>query len=350
MRAARLRPVAALPRFAPRLCLALQIGLAVWLCGCGYVGDPLPPALYIPLPVEDLSAMQEGDRIVVRFTMPTRSTEDLPLGDETEVDLRAAVWENPEWNEGEWEHTAAVLPFTRDADSGEFRSPVNGFVGKRILLRVRVAGRRDRFSAWSAPVALRVLEAQQAPAGVEVKATAAGVELSWNAPEGDYGPATPRVEIWRRLENEEEFTLVGSAPGSPFVDESSRYDERHSYRVRIRAEGAEARALSPYSETASLVPVDVFPPAPPADLSAIAGTSSIELSWSRNIEADFASCRVYRAAGDGDFVPLGEPVTGSSFSDTTAPTGIALRYRVTALDTKGNESEPSAIAEVTLPE
>jgi hypothetical protein len=330
--------------------IILAFSLALGLAGCGYVGDPLPPALYIPLPVTDLSAAQEGDAIVVRFTMPARSTEDLPLGDEPEIDLRAAALETQQWDEPEWDRRAFPLQFQEKKENGVLLVPAEDYAGQRLFLRVRVAGKRGRYSAWSSPVALQVVRALQAPSGLKARATSDGVELSWDTDVADLGPTTPRFEIWRRLETDEEFTLLELASASPFVDARSSYDRKHSYRVRVKAEGQDVNAISEYSETVDIVPVDVFPPAPPADLSAVAGVNSVELSWSRNLEPDFSSYRVHRAIAEGEFQPLGEPLEGSSFSDTSAPAGVTIRYRVTALDTQANESVPSEVVEVVLPQ
>lgn len=327
----------------------LPLAAAVMMAACGYVGDTLPPALYIPMPVEDLSALQEGAAVVVRFTMPTRSTEDLPLNGSPEIDLRAAVWENREWDEGVWEREAQRLPVTVDDETGLARTPVNGFIGKRVLLRVRVAGPKKRYSAWSAPVALKVLGAQPAPAAVSATATAEGIAVAWDLPEPAGGGGPRVVEVWRRQGAESEFRIVGTPKASPFVDTDSIFGEPHSYRLRTRVEAEEQLALSPFTDAVNTIPVDTFPPARPEDLTAIAGVSSIELSWSRNSEADLEGYRVYRAVGEGDFLPIGELVPSSTYSDATASNGVALRYRITALDATGNESEPSAVAEAMLP-
>lgn len=47
--------------------------------GCGYIGEPLPPALHIPQPVVDLSAIERGSKIFVQFTLPSHTTENLEI-------------------------------------------------------------------------------------------------------------------------------------------------------------------------------------------------------------------------------------------------------------------------------
>lgn len=49
------------------------------MLGCGYVGDPMPPALNIPMRVIDLNAEQVGARMKLRFTIPDLTTEKLPV-------------------------------------------------------------------------------------------------------------------------------------------------------------------------------------------------------------------------------------------------------------------------------
>src|SRR3954453_19107866 len=59
-----------------------------FLAGCGYPSDPLPPALNIPQPVKDLRAVQRGSEIVITFTAPELTTEDLGIRQFETVDLR----------------------------------------------------------------------------------------------------------------------------------------------------------------------------------------------------------------------------------------------------------------------
>jgi hypothetical protein len=317
------------------------------LLSCGYVGDTLPPALYIPLPVEDLSVMQEGALVLARCTLPTRSTEDLALERIPEVDLRGAVWDNRPWDEQAWEREALRFPAEPNDGAASARIPVDGLADKRVLFRIRISGRKGRFSAWSAPVALRVQPPQLPLVDVSLAATTDGVRLSWTTVEA--APSGKVVEVWRRQGAEADFRLVGEASDSPYIDQDARFGEPHSYRLRTRFDGDDRLALSPFSQAVNLIPVDTFPPAVPVDLAAIAGSSSVELSWTRNAEPDFAGYRVFRSVEDGDFLPVGGLVTGSTFSDSSAPAGRRLRFRIVAVDMLDNASAPCEPVEVTLP-
>jgi len=51
-------------------------------------GEPLPPARHVPQRVADLSAFQQGARIVVQFTLPSHTTENLDITKPMRVELR----------------------------------------------------------------------------------------------------------------------------------------------------------------------------------------------------------------------------------------------------------------------
>ena len=49
------------------------------IAGCASPGPPRPPTLGIPKLVSDLTATRTGDTVVLRFTVPARTTDGLPL-------------------------------------------------------------------------------------------------------------------------------------------------------------------------------------------------------------------------------------------------------------------------------
>ena len=69
----------------------------------------------------------------------------------------------------------------------------------------------------------------------------------------------------------------------------------------------------------------------------------VSLIWDANREADLAGYIVLRAeVPDGTFAPLTpDPITDSTFNDTTARPGVRYAYVVVAVDTAKNRSAPS---------
>jgi endo-1,4-beta-xylanase len=93
---------------------------------------------------------------------------------------------------------------------------------------------------------------------------------------------------------------------------------------------------------------DTTPPAVPTGLTATAvSSSSINLDWADNTDSDLAGYKVYRSTtsnftpGSANFV---KQVTTSAYTDTGLTADTTYYYKVTAVDTSGNESQPSAQA------
>jgi hypothetical protein len=119
---------------------------------------------------------------------------------------------------------------------------------------------------------------------------------------------------------------------------------------------------STISPPITLLVRDTFPPAAPAGLAAVPGgaspaPNSIDLSWDPNTEPDLAGYIVYRQQISSTGVQAGQftrlnptAVIGPSFRDQTAAVGQRYAYRVTAVDTAGNESAPSADVQEILRE
>lgn len=97
---------------------------------------------------------------------------------------------------------------------------------------------------------------------------------------------------------------------------------------------------------------DTTPPAAPSNLTATAvSDSQIDLDWDDNSESDLDSYNVYRDTTSG-FTPdsstlVASGVTSSAYSDTDLSAETTYYYKVTAVDTSGNESDPSNEASAT---
>ena len=106
------------------------------------------------------------------------------------------------------------------------------------------------------------------------------------------------------------------------------------------------------SSPACVTPVDTFPPTPPKSLAHIAASNGVSLLWEANTESDLGGYVVLRGEAPGDKLsPLTkEPITDTSFLDTTARRGRTYVYEVIAVDrsTPPNRSAPSNRVEETI--
>ena len=305
---------------------------ALWLGGCGYVGEPLPPALNIPQAVPDLRTVQRGGRVVAEFTIPDRTTEQLPIKALGAVEL----------------HVGDVIVALAATGPGPARAevPVTAYVGQELAIRVRVAAPNGRWSDFSNTMTLPIVAPLAAPSKPSVMVLADGVRLRWRLE-----PERPEAafRIWRQTEGEQQPVMVARVTTREWLDTAGVYGKRYLYRVQATASAGSVEAEGELSPPESVVPEDRFAPATPVRLQVIAGIGSVELIWEPNAEIDLAGYRVYRASGAGGFERVSERVEAPSFSDRTITAGLSYRYQVSAVDQRGNESERTAPVGARVP-
>ena len=329
--------------------VALPLAVA-WLASalsCGYVGDPLPPALNIPGRITDLRAFQRGDKLVVRFTIPELTTEGLAVARKLRsVELRAGSWGREPFNADVWTTRARLLEATAPrTGANEFEFPA-AWTGEEIFLRARALNNKGRAGDWSEFARLRVVPPLQVPEALSAEAVPEGVRLSWRLPAPPSGLA---FRILRRAGDETTASAIATTTGSTWVDSSTVHGTRYEYSVVAILNGAGIDAESEISAAVAVVPEDRFPPSVPSDLTALAGPESIELTWERNSEADLAGYRVYRSDGDQPLSKIADLTAIAGFSDRAVEHGKRYRYAVSSVDRTGNESAPSPPVEIMLP-
>lgn len=326
----------------------LAISAAV-LAGCGYVGDPMPPALLIPMPPQQLSAQQQGGRLLISFQYSNVTTDGLAFPEWSEAEVRVGPMGSGEFQTDAWASGARRVPVTSLAVAVPVRleAPIAEFAGQEIVCAVRAAGPKGRWSAWSNLVTLRVIKPLPKPERSVAEASAEGVRLTWQVSEPEAGTV---YRISRQAPGQEELQTLVDTPASPYTDKSAEYGKEYRYQIRTVLKQGDREVESDASDIVTITPIDTFAPATPVGLSSILGVNSIELSWDRNTEADFRGYLIYRAVGDGAFTRLGGPVESPAFSDKTIEPGRAYRYAISAVDGAGNESPRSPAIAVTAPQ
>ncbi len=311
------------------------------LVRCGYTGDPLPPALMIPQPVRDLEAHQQGSAIVLRFTLPERTTEDLLLKSPPEIELRAGPNPTGGFDMGRWLAGSSRIAGGEVREGrAEFRVPAAAWAGQEMVFAVRTAGPKGRVSEWSNLAVVRVVAPPQPPREVRAEGTPRGCGRAL----GGRGRALARLPRARA------GTAARGGSGDARVARRGGA-VRVGLRVRRAAGGGDRRRAGAERNVAGR-PDRIrrpFPSGAPTGLRILAGPGAIELSWERNSEPDWKAYQVWRAENGGELVRLGEPLTASSFSDSSAVSGRRYRYAVSAIDDKGNESRPCEPVEIVAP-
>ncbi len=120
---------------------------------------------------------------------------------------------------------------------------------------------------------------------------------------------------------------------------SATYMDSGAYLLRIT--NTTATDLTLFSRPTYVTVFDTLTPAPPQNLTALEGDSSITLTWNQNMEADFLCYRIYSSTVP-DSIALIDSTT--SITDTTRTiSGLAndttYFFRVTAVDTDIRESD-----------
>jgi hypothetical protein len=389
-------------RWLTAVCATFSISLAV---GCASPGTPRPPSLRLPTIVNDLTAERVGDEVHLRWTTPSKTTDDLPI----KGSLTAEICRSPA-------PSSACTPVKRLAvQPGPSQAidtlprPLTLDPVALLAYRVKIFNANER-SAGLSPEAFAAAGA--APPPVEdLRATAvrAGAMLEWRQQ-----PTTAPVELDRLLEGapttpakapkpkpsikppiakptkstaKPPATPREQTPATPgevklqtpqqasdaggTIDRTAQFDETYHYtaqRVRtVALPGHPLEIRSLPSQPIVILLKDTFPPAPPTGLAAVPGGStsadtsanppSIDLSWEPDTDADLAGYIVYRQPVDSTGALTGSaarlnatPVVGPAYRDQTAVVGHRYAYRVTAVDTIGNESAPSADVQEKLRE
>lgn len=241
---------------------------AAYLTSCGYVGEPLPPSLRIPAKVTDLRAVEYGDKILVEFTVPAMTTDGVAL---THLDavtlLVGAIYPNFDLAQFVAQRASQIaIPAEKPGPTTQELS-ARDWVGKEIVLVVQTTGPKGRKSDFSNLKTLRVIEPLAQPPPPNLEAVPGGIQLAWQSP-------YPQFRVFRRGPNDKEPAVIAATAKPEYRDDTVDVGKKYEYFIQA----VQDDATSVISGTREITPKK-FPPAVPTGLAAVAGSSSIELTW-----------------------------------------------------------------------
>ena len=358
-----------------------------FVAGCGAPGEPVPPSAPVPVAVSDLAARQAGDGVELVFSLPPKSVSGEKLTAPPAIEIvRGSVKPNgladPKSFRVVYTIPGALVANFVAAGHVRFTDPIAPKETKErpgatyaYLIRTRLS--KKRASADSNIVTTRLFPVPQPITSVRSQVTETAVNLTWPFPtQTSAGEPLPSVAVYRVYRGEIDphapatagkelsdvhwispLALLSPTTTSSYSDTQFDFGKTYVYVVRsvISIDGNEIE--SDNSEPVTVTPLDTFPPAAPQDLvaavlpGATPSTYVVDLSWSINLETDFAGYRVYRSEQEG---ARGELVTPDllptpAFRDSSVTPGHHYWFTVTALDRTGNESAASSAVAVDIP-
>jgi len=356
--------------------VALAAGLV--LSGCGTPGAPQPPSLNLPERVTDLAATRTGNQVSLTWTMPKKNTDKLLL--KGNLPVRVCRKQGAEACEAVASELQ-LAPGAAGAFTETLPPALASGVPRALTYFVELNNRNGRSEGLSNAAVVLAGEAPAPVAGLSAQARKDGVVLRWTPESGK-----DAIRLRRKLltpmpaaQPREERGLLAAPPepleqnllaepgeqagGAPdrALDKEIRFGRVYEYRAqrvaRVTVDGVMLELAGPLSAPVRVEALDVFPPAVPTGLAAVAtaasaGTAaSIDLSWQPGTEADLAGYAVYRREGDGAWqrISPAEPLAAPVYRDALVQAGHAYRYAVSAIDQGGHESARCAEAEESLP-
>jgi hypothetical protein len=363
--------------------------VAALAIGCGRRDDPRPPVPIVPQATSDLVVAQLGPDVVLSWSYPaltvaggrlvdvrrlvvSRYVEQLPpqaaerlpqIPTEAATDPAVQLFDGvPQIAadhfirlreviahlEGDAipQHTGgARIYFRDDAQFGATGAPV------RVTYAVSTVG-REAESALSNLVSIVPLETTGPPQNVTASATPQGVRLQWEAPAEGEAAALAGYNVYRFPPEGSIFDLGAPVHGEP-IPNTDYLDippfGAWRYAVTAVRHAGPPRIESRPTPTVYTEFADLVAPPQPEGVVTLMEEAAVRVVWDPVVDPALLGYHVYRTAGNERIRLTQQPISETSWRDTTLQRGVRYVYSVTSIDRSDNESEPGESAPILLP-
>jgi len=351
--------------------VAMILASCLLVAGCGTPGAPQPPSLNLPDAVGDLSAVRAGGQVRLTWTMPKRNTDRTTIKEDVPVGICRREGESSVCEPAG--HDQMIAPGAAGSFTETLPPALANGSPRPLSYFVELRNRKGRSAGLSNAAVVLAGSPPAQVEGLNAEVRKLGVLLTWSAsednssirlerrlltpaPKTEHGPLAPVPEA------EVQNLLVESPDGKGrAIDKAVRFGERYEYRAQrvalVEVNGKKLELDGAFSAPIDVEVKDVFPPAVPTGLVAVAtagengGGPSIDLSWQTNTESDVAGYIVFRREDGGEWQRMAaETIVEPAFHDVQVKGGHTYQYAVSALDKGGHESARSAAAQETVPQ
>jgi hypothetical protein len=366
---------------------------AALIAGCAAPGEPVERKAPTPTAVADLAATQQGDTVILTFTLPKESVEHRELKQPLAIEIFRDFQPVPSNPVPSSVSASTAAPTTlvvtipsamvvQYDTRGQIRyedalkpDDFSQHPDAQAVYMVRTRTSPKKVSANSNAVTLRVAPSADQITDLKAEVTHQGISLTWTPPQKTAigpAPSIASYQIFRReLEPASAPTNgapqpprppnssvpIGETAAPPFRDIQIQFGKTYRYSVRSVAQYPDLQIESLDSPVVEVTPLDTFPPAAPQGLVVVlvpaqgAAPAYLDLSWSISAENDIAGYNIYRSEQEGVAGQKQNPelLRTPAFRDMNIVPGHRYFYTVTAVDRVGNESPASAAAPGEVP-
>ena len=346
------------------VCLVVLLLMTV---GCGKEGPPQPPEIRIAERTTDLTAYQEGEVAVLRWSYPSLTTAGESLTDIEAIEVwRATLPKGQEppppitpqdralqrqLLEAQGEIVQRLEPAEIEAatrgSSLQYRDDLTrwrpGVVGEPedavVWYGVRTICCRKRESDLSNVARLLPTTPPAPPTGLQLEAGAQGIDVRWE-------PIPGAPVLVERSPDGTVWTSVTEQPvaDGQWRDEGADQGRAWSYRLRsVTPLEAGGRVVGNPSEPARIEHPDTYPPATPTEVVCLPEGAAVRVRW--RLVPGASSYQVARRSGNEPTKVLGSDLKSVEFIDTEPPLGEVV-YLVVASDDVGNTSDSAGCSVV----
>lgn len=364
--------------------------------GCAAPGEPIERRPPVPTAIADLAAEQQGNEVILTFTMPKETVQHRPMKQTPAIEIYRKFVPAPGPTASAAtpaEELILTIPPTM-VDSYSQKNHVRvvtaldatdlgQHLGWTASYAVRTRASLKKESADSNHADLRVYPATNPIEDLRAQVTHAGIVLTWTPPQKTpVGAAPPvvayhiyRAEAASEVSTQPEpaanasifvseapklkvpFTRIGETSEVTFQDLQVEFGTTYVYSVRSLLQYPAVALESADSKLIVVTPRDTFPPAAPQGIIVVlvpaqgANPAYLDISWAISPETDIEGYNVYRGEQDGVQSSRlnSELLPTPAFRDMTTEPGRHYVYTATAVDRAGNESHASAPISGSVP-
>ena len=356
--------------------LLMALGMPLMFTACATIGPPQPPSLDLPKPPADLRAVRKGDHVILTWTAPSTTTDRQRVRSVGPTRIcRGLEPELTRCGTPAGETTAQAMAATAQSSAQNASRSYTDSLGAKLqsdnpssflTYAVEVLNAAGRSAGLSNQARVPLVRTLPAPRELAARVTAQGVVLTWanDAPPPGSAAMHYVYRVYRRQEGSADQILAGQLPASSdpiltLTDSNIEWQKTYEYHAEsvtvmaqenkpeIQVEGADTPEIKVFAD-------DVFPPAVPAGLQAVASgpgqKTFVDLVWAPVSDIDLDGYNVYRREEGGSPVRANAALVKTpAYRDEAVVSGKSYLYSVSAVDVRGNESARSEEAGETVP-